>query len=243
MGLATDSVNGGQQGMKIALVGYGKMGKAIEEIALQRGHEIVLKIDVDNADDLHAGNIEGVDVAMRFGTLTNSNATARLLDASPRLLLASPDYLRPAGTPRKPADLADLSVIVGPARSGPIVWSFEQQGRRTSVRIDGRLTISSNEGAVAAAIAGLGIVSTVVWGCRTDLENGNLVHVLTDWNTELVELHAVFPAGRAAKAAARTFADYLARVLGQWRQKAVRNSVGRESRAATERRRKRQSRR
>jgi DNA-binding transcriptional LysR family regulator len=202
-----------------------------------------LRVDL-TVDDQHQNLVvEGVDVALRFGTLTNSNATARLLDASPRLLLASPDYLRRAGTPRKPADLAEHSVIVGPARSGPIVWSFEQQGRRTSVRIDGRLTISSNEGAVAAAIAGLGIVSTVVWGCRTDLENGNLVHVLTDWNTELVELHAVFPAGRAAKAAARTFADYLARVLGQWRQKAVRNSVGRESRAATERRRKRKGRR
>ena len=36
--------------MNIALIGYGKMGKAIEEIALQRGHTIVLKIDIDNAD-------------------------------------------------------------------------------------------------------------------------------------------------------------------------------------------------
>ena len=36
--------------MRIALIGYGKMGKAIEEIALQRGHSIVLKIDEDNLD-------------------------------------------------------------------------------------------------------------------------------------------------------------------------------------------------
>jgi 4-hydroxy-tetrahydrodipicolinate reductase len=36
--------------MNLALIGYGKMGKAIEEIALQRGHTIVLKIDIDNAD-------------------------------------------------------------------------------------------------------------------------------------------------------------------------------------------------
>ena len=52
--------------LKIALVGYGKMGKAIEAIALQRGHEIVLKIDVDNAGQLTAVNLQKVDVAIEF---------------------------------------------------------------------------------------------------------------------------------------------------------------------------------
>ena len=42
--------------MNIALIGYGKMGKAIEEIALQRGHTIVLKIDIDNADQFTKEN-------------------------------------------------------------------------------------------------------------------------------------------------------------------------------------------
>jgi DNA-binding transcriptional LysR family regulator len=168
--------------------------------------------------------------------LTDSNATARLLDASPRLLVASPAYLRRAGAPRKPADLAAHAVIVGPTGGAPGVWSFEQQGRRTSVRIDGRLAVSSNEGAVRAALAGLGIVSTVVWGCRSDLESGNLVPVLADWNTDLVELHAVFPAGRAAKAAARIFIDHLAQALGKGRtvrrapERPAPKAVGRRSR-------------
>jgi 4-hydroxy-tetrahydrodipicolinate reductase len=52
--------------MKIVLIGYGKMGKAIEEIALQRGHEIVLKIDLENADDLNEGKIRGADAAIEF---------------------------------------------------------------------------------------------------------------------------------------------------------------------------------
>ena len=52
--------------MKIALIGYGKMGRAIEEIAVKRGHEIVLKIDVDNAADLNAENIYKADVASEF---------------------------------------------------------------------------------------------------------------------------------------------------------------------------------
>lgn len=52
--------------MKIALIGYGKMGKAIEEIALQHGHTIVLKIDVDNQHLLQTATLKTADVAIEF---------------------------------------------------------------------------------------------------------------------------------------------------------------------------------
>ena len=52
--------------MKIALIGYGKMGKAIEEIALSKGHEIVLKIGASNTSDFTKENIQKADVAIEF---------------------------------------------------------------------------------------------------------------------------------------------------------------------------------
>jgi 4-hydroxy-tetrahydrodipicolinate reductase len=52
--------------MKIALIGYGKMGKAIEEIALQKGHEVVLKINIENTDDMTTENLQQADVAIEF---------------------------------------------------------------------------------------------------------------------------------------------------------------------------------
>lgn len=52
--------------MKIALVGYGKMGKTIEKIALERGHEIVSIIDVNNADDFNSEAFKSADVAIEF---------------------------------------------------------------------------------------------------------------------------------------------------------------------------------
>jgi len=52
--------------MKIALIGYGKMGKAIEEIAVNRGHEIVLKIDEYNLSDFSKKNIAAANVAIEF---------------------------------------------------------------------------------------------------------------------------------------------------------------------------------
>ncbi len=52
--------------MKIALIGYGKMGKAIEEIALQNGHEIVLRIGIENLEDFTIENVQKADVAIEF---------------------------------------------------------------------------------------------------------------------------------------------------------------------------------
>jgi len=52
--------------MKIALIGYGKMGKTIEEIAILRGYEIVLKIDVNNESDFTYQNLSKADIAIEF---------------------------------------------------------------------------------------------------------------------------------------------------------------------------------
>ena len=52
--------------MKIALIGYGKMGKTIERIALERGHEIVSVIDVDNVDDFDSDAFKSAEVAIEF---------------------------------------------------------------------------------------------------------------------------------------------------------------------------------
>ena len=61
--------------MKIALIGYGKMGHMIEEIALQRGHEIVCKIDVNNPEDIDSPEFCSADVAIELPTLLPLTAT------------------------------------------------------------------------------------------------------------------------------------------------------------------------
>jgi DNA-binding transcriptional LysR family regulator len=175
----------------------------------------LLRVDL-SINDRHQDLVRaGVDVALRFGVLADSTATARRLGAQPRLLVASPSYLRRAGRPQTPADLAAHSLIVGPADHNSTTWSFQRDGRPMSIRVEGRVNVSSNDGAIAAAVADLGIVSTVQWGCRAELKSRALVQVLDDWPMEQVELHAVFPAGRAAKISARALVDYLASSLSE----------------------------
>ena len=54
--------------MKIALIGYGKMGKTIERIARERGHEIVSIIDINNPEDFGSEAFKSADVAIEFTT-------------------------------------------------------------------------------------------------------------------------------------------------------------------------------
>ncbi len=54
--------------MKIALIGYGKMGKTIEQIALSRGHQIVSIVDINNPEEITSENFKSADVAIEFTT-------------------------------------------------------------------------------------------------------------------------------------------------------------------------------
>ena len=54
--------------MKVAIIGYGKMGHEIEQVLLQRGHTVALIIDQNNAGDLNAENLADIDVAIEFTT-------------------------------------------------------------------------------------------------------------------------------------------------------------------------------
>lgn len=64
--------------MKLALIGYGKMGKEIEKIALDRGHEVVLTIDITNRNELTVANLQKADVAIEFTIPTSAIANYKL---------------------------------------------------------------------------------------------------------------------------------------------------------------------
>lgn len=80
--------------MKIALIGYGKMGKAIEEIALQRGHEIVLKVGIENLEDNTINNIRKADVAIEFtGPESAFENVVRCIEAGVPVVCGSTGWL------------------------------------------------------------------------------------------------------------------------------------------------------
>jgi len=80
--------------MKIALIGYGKMGKAIEGIAVEKGHAIVLKIDKDNSNELTPDNLQKADVAIEFtGPETALNNILTCIDAGIPVISGSTGWI------------------------------------------------------------------------------------------------------------------------------------------------------
>ena len=80
--------------MNIALIGYGKMGKAIEVIAVERGHTVGLKIDISNLDQFTAANLQQCDVAIEFtGPETAAENITRCVDAGVPIVCGSTGWL------------------------------------------------------------------------------------------------------------------------------------------------------
>lgn len=80
--------------MKIALIGYGKMGQAIEAIAIQRGHEIVLKVSIENVEDNSIEEIRKADVAIEFtGPESAFENIQRCIDAGVPVVSGSTGWL------------------------------------------------------------------------------------------------------------------------------------------------------
>ena len=80
--------------MNIALIGYGKMGKEIEKIALRKGHTIVLKVDVDNATTYTIDELKKADVAIEFSTPeTAINNIYKCFDAGVPIVVGTTGWL------------------------------------------------------------------------------------------------------------------------------------------------------
>ncbi|MEM7059220.1 MAG: LysR substrate-binding domain-containing protein [Pseudomonadota bacterium] len=168
-----------------------------------------LRIDLVLTDSRQELISEAIDVAIRYGELKDSTMVARRLGAPRRVIAASTEYLERAGTPKIPSDLSKHEVILGPSSVGPTGWTFKKDGKTTSVRVDGQIMITVNEGPTAAAVAGMGIISTAYWGCKAELDSGKLVQLLPDWDLGTIEVNAVLPNRQSAKRSARALADFL----------------------------------
>jgi DNA-binding transcriptional LysR family regulator len=104
---------------------------------------------------------EGVDVALRIGELNDSSYKAMRVGSVRRVLCASPDYIARYGLPLDPGDLANHQIIVASSLGPNVEWRFMSNGENYSIRIKPRLTVTSNDSAIEAAVCGLGITRLI----------------------------------------------------------------------------------
>ncbi|NGZ83349.1 LysR family transcriptional regulator [Duganella aceris] len=172
-----------------------------------------LKIEFLTSDNMQDLVADGVDVAIRFGKMSDSGFGARKLASLERMLVASPAYLAERGAPQAPAELAQHDLIVGPLVAANWPWSFERDGKTDTIKVEPRFLLNSAEAAIASACHGLGLARAATLMCRDELASGQLVPALPGYKLEPVDLHAVYPAGRTPSQKVRLFTSFLSQLL------------------------------
>lgn len=167
---------------------------------------IELLFDDDYVDLVKAG----IDLAIRIGPLADSTLIARKIGSSPRVVVASPEYLVKHGRPRKPADLIKHSCLVYTLQKSPDLWYFNstQEGDE-SIRVSGRLKASSPDAVCDATIKGLGISIVCEWHAREYIETGALNIILPDYRPTTYDIHAVYPERRFVPQKVKRMIEFL----------------------------------
>ena len=139
--------------------------------------ELVLS-STDRAIDLVQ---EGVDCAVRIGTLDDSSLVVRPLGRIALINCASPDYLREQGEPRQPDELAAGHWCVGyasPKTGRELPWEYlSEDGAVQVAQVPARLVVNNAESYIACCLAGLGLIQIPRFDVQHLLDAGKLVAV------------------------------------------------------------------
>jgi DNA-binding transcriptional LysR family regulator len=150
---------------------------------------------------------EGVDVAVRIGEMPDSSLQAVRVGRVRRVVCASPGYLERRGTPQRPEELADHSVILTTGASPSFEWRFFDEGRPLLMRLQPRLATTTNESAITAALAGFGITRLLSYQVAQHLRDGTLQVLLESFEPEPLPVQLVHREGRHATQKVRAFLD------------------------------------
>ncbi|TXG93342.1 MAG: LysR family transcriptional regulator [Rhodocyclaceae bacterium] len=150
---------------------------------------------------------EGLDVGIRIGALPDSTLRAIRVGQVRRVVCASPEYLKRYGTPKTPADLARHTLIAATAVSAGAEWSFAKGKEKLSVRVDPRLRVNTNDGALEAAKNGFGLTRLISYQVANEVAAGTLRTVLTGYEEVALPVHVIHREGRLGSVKVRSFVD------------------------------------
>lgn len=159
---------------------------------------------------------EGVDVALRMGTLDDSTMTTRRISSARRFVVGTPSYFAEAGVPQTPVELNRHQAVVYSLRGGGESWLFSRSdGSDSTVTLSGRISVNAAEGMRTAVLGHMGLAVASEWMFAPELANGTVQAVLTDWTLPPIDLWAVFPSGRMATTKARAFIAFVEHLLNE----------------------------
>ncbi|SFU61491.1 LysR family transcriptional regulator [Pseudoduganella namucuonensis] len=164
---------------------------------------------------------EGVDVAIRIATLSDSSLVGVKLADNQRVLVATPAYLKRHGTPRTLDDLAKHNCLAISSDGSQRGWTFRHEGKIVTLKVGGNM--GCNDGAVLHdwVLAGKGLAWRSMWEVGGDIEAGRLHTVLDEHAAPGNDIYAVFAQRNHLPLRIRAFVDFLRRSYAQagyWRK-------------------------
>jgi DNA-binding transcriptional LysR family regulator len=217
---AEQSVSSGQQALsgRIRLatpLTFGLLHLAPSINRFMQAHPgVVLDLDMDDGQV----NLiqEGVDLALRIGSLGDSSLIALPLAPVRALIVASPDYLRRNGTPTTPEELQSHPALCYSNLPEPRkVQLTDRNGRNATIMLSLRLLANNGDLLLGAAEAGLGICLSPTFIAYRAIQEGRLVPLLRDYRLPVATAYAVYPSRRFVPLRVRALMEYLQQEFGE----------------------------
>lgn len=163
---------------------------------------------------------DGLDIALRVGLPTDTSVIAKKILSTRRIVCASPAYMRRHGTPRRPEDLRQHDCIrLVRGRRVIDAWSFQEDGRRFELTVNGSLTTTSGEVVHNWVRAGRGVGLKAVWDVQPDLDAGTILECLKDFWCDQIDLFAICANRQHLSPRIRVFLDYISATLPEMLQR------------------------
>ena len=156
---------------------------------------------------------EGYDVGIRIGELVDSSMRAKKVGRVRLILVASEEYLAKHGIPQSCQDLANHTLIAANTGSLNPDWQFLENKQSHTVKIKPRLTVTTNQAAINAAKAGLGITRIISYQVAEELKNNQLKVVLERFEHPAKPINIVHREDKLSSSKVRSFIDLLANQL------------------------------
>jgi DNA-binding transcriptional LysR family regulator len=178
----------------------------------------LLELELHLSDEVIDLRARRVDVAIRMGSLPDSELIATRIAPMRRFVCASPAYLERRGRPVAPADLLQHNCLTAASAPAPADWwRFEGVNRNRALPVRGTLRTDDTDTLLQAAVAGVGIVHLASWLVGEMIMAGRLVVLLPNAQPPkgaVPAIHAVRMSGRSHTGKASLFIAHLRKAFG-----------------------------
>jgi len=151
---------------------------------------------------------DGVDLAIRIGFLPSSSLVATRIGSTRHVVCASPEYFAARGRPQRPDDLAGHDCITFENLASPRGWTFKSGKAERVVPVRSRLTVTTAEAAIDAAVAGLGITRVLSYMVDSARRAGQLAIELEAFEPAPWPIHIVHAGQKPLPLKLRAFVDF-----------------------------------